>query len=505
MNPPSTITSAAARASLLTAALMLTGCMVGPDYHPTPTTAPDAWAGPTTQPADNASRVTPDSARLVRWWATFDDPLLTSLVTRAIDSNLDLKLAAARLRQARAARGIAVGGLWPDVQAGAGYSRLSTPIPGPGSGSQDSFRVGLDAAWELDIFGGTRRSIEAADADILAAFEDRRDVLVSLTAEVALDYIDLRGTQARLAIARKNLAAQRHSVDLTRKRQVGGFASSLDVANAESQASFTEAQLPTLEAQAQLSIYQLGVLLGREPGALRDELADAQPIPPVPPEVPVGLPSELLRRRPDIRRAEAQVHADTARIGVAVADLFPRFTLTGTIGLQSDKLASLGNWSSRFWSGGPSATWDIFNAGRVRSNIEVQKAIQEQSLITYRQTVLTAFLDTESALESYSREQSRTRPLNDAVLASTKALDLSTRLYTEGLTDFLNVLNAQRSLLVADDAAVQNRANVAINLVALYKALGGGWEDAEVRPAATPPIAPQPPAAPPQEAPATRP
>ena len=256
----------------------------------------------------------------------------------------------------------------------------------------------MDAAWELDIFGGTRRSIEAATANLEAAADARLNILVTATAEVALSYIDLRGFQERIAIAQRNLKAQQHSADLTRQRFQGGLVSGLDVANAEAQVASTAAQIPSLEQSARQAIYSLSLLLGLEPGVLLDELSPPGGIPAAPPAVPVGVPSELLRRRPDIRQAEALIHAATAQIGVATADLFPRLSLTGNLSTQGNKFSALGDWANRFWSIGPSASWTLFATGRIRSNIEVQKALQEQSLIIYRQTVLTALQDVENAL-----------------------------------------------------------------------------------------------------------
>jgi NodT family efflux transporter outer membrane factor (OMF) lipoprotein len=302
-------------------------------------------------------------------------------------------------------------------------------------------------------------------------------VLVTLAAEVALDYLDLRGLQRRIAIAERNLAAQRHTADLTRQRQqIGGLASGLDVAQAQSLVATTEAQIPALEASARQTIYALGVLLGREPAALLEELSAEAPVPTTPPEVPVGLPSDLLRRRPDIRRADAQLHAATARVGVATADLFPKFSLTGSLGLQGEKASSLVNWNNHFWSVGPSVSWPLFDAGRIRSNIEVQNALQEQALLAYRRTILTALADVENALVAYAKEQQRRATLEDAVAADRRSVDLSQRLYAAGATDFLNVLTAQRSLLASEDALVESDLTVATDLVALYKALGGGWE-----------------------------
>jgi NodT family efflux transporter outer membrane factor (OMF) lipoprotein len=469
------------------AGIGLSGCTVGPDYRRPATTMPVAFAAPvspTTAPTTHPSETNPQAANLVQWWTTFDDPLLTSLIQRAAAGNLDLQQAEARIRQARAARDVVVGDFWPSVDASAAYSRSQAPsgrVSGgtlSSNGARDLFQAGLDASWELDIFGGTRRDIEAATADLQASMEDRRDVLVTLVSEVAINYIALRGDQQQIAIARDNLAAQQHSADVTQKRFSGGFASGLDVANAQAQVATTAAQIPLLQAAARQTIYSLGVLLGQQPQALLGELDQTEAIPRVPAAIPVGLPSDLLRRRPDIRRAEAQLHAATARIGVATADQFPRFSLTGSLGVEGDKASSLTNWSNRFWSVGPSVSWPLFDAGKIRANIRVQNAIQEQALLAYRSTVLTALSDVDSSLVAFAREQEHYKALSEAVAANRRAVDLATRLYADGQTDFLNVLTAQRSLYASQDALVQSSRAIATDLVSLYKALGGGWKSA---------------------------
>jgi NodT family efflux transporter outer membrane factor (OMF) lipoprotein len=462
------------------------GCAVGPDFKPPEGQVPAAWAGPAPLPA-----ITPAENDLTRWWTVFDDKMLASLVAQAVESNLDLKFAEARIRQARAARGIAQSFLGPTLDAAGSIQRSEASVsPTTGTGgingstvsvTANQYFAGFDAAWELDIFGGVRRGIEAADADLQASVEARRDVLVTLTAEVARNYIDLRAFQQRISIARQNLDAQKHSARLTRQRFEGGFASGLDVANAEAQVATTAAVIPLLEASARQTIYSLSVLLGRQPAALVQELAPALAIPTAPPAAPMGVPSDLLRRRPDIRQAEAGVHAATARIGVAEADLFPRFTITGSVGLRSSDLGSWLDWGSRLWSIGPSVTWRVFDTGRIRSGIAQQEALQEQSLITYEKTVLTALQEVEGAMISLSKEQEHRNALVDAVAYNEKAVDLSIQLYTEGQTDFLNVLQAQRALFLTQDALAQSTQTISTDLVALYKALGGGWNmrDAE--------------------------
>ncbi|MCX8043755.1 MAG: efflux transporter outer membrane subunit [Desulfobacterota bacterium] len=475
--------------------LVLCGCVVGPDYKKPDAKTPPVWDGMNAAAPDQKSTASMKSASFAQWWKIFNDPVLDGLVEKALAANLDLKIAEARIRQARAERIMTAAGLWPETDATGLYSRShngkSPDAPsqkvGGASGSdktktrgirQDLYQAGFDASWEIDIFGGVRRSVEAADADIRSAVENYRDVMVSLVGEVGSIYLSLRGYQQRIIIAKKNLASQQYMVDITRKRFDAGFVSGLDVANAEAQAASTKSQIPFLESSARQAIYSLSVLLNKEPSALSQELSGEGAIPSLPQEIPVGLPSDLLRRRPDVRKAEAQLHAATARIGVAIADLFPKFILTGSYGLQDTEWNTLGHRENRIWSFGPSVQWPVFAAGRIRANIKVQNALQEQALAAYEKAVLTALRDTESALVSFEKEQEHNAALAQALDSARRAVDISIRQYTAGKTDFLNVLLAQRSLFSYEDALVQSTQAMATNLVALYKALGGGWEEA---------------------------
>ena len=467
--------------------LALAGCAVGPNFKPPATQVPDSYYSLEKTKAAPASQVTPDPAALMRWWQGFHDPILDSLVQLALSGNLDLKQAEARIRQARAARGIAVAGVFPQVNGSALYQRShsSSQTVGPGGGTsvstlapfQELFQAGLDASWELDVFGGTRRNIEAATADLTAAVEDRRDVLVTLVGEVGTDYLTLRGLQDQIAIAKKNLVAQQKTAGITHKRYEAGFVGKLDVANADAQVATTQSTIPVLESSAQANIYSIGVLLGKEPAFLAKDLERPGPIPPTPPKVPVGLPSELLRRRPDIRRAEAQIHAATARIGVAVADLFPKFNLAGSLGWAANDINKIGTQNSKFWSFSPSVTWPVFAGGKILWNIKVQNALEEQALLTYQQTVLTALKEVETALVAYVKEQEHRQSLAQAVASNRQAVDLAMTLYVAGKTDFLNVLTAQLALFSTENALAQSTSALDTDLVALYKALGGGWEE----------------------------
>jgi len=463
--------------------IIVSGCAVGPDYKRPETKVPAAWDGQNVVTPAHPSKTTLNPVELVEWWTAFNDPTLSSLVEAAVGANLDVRLAEARIRQARAARGVAGAPLWPGLDASALYQRSqgSSEVSGGGAvatvgGLRNLWQAGLDATWEIDIFGGTRRNLEAATAYLQAAVEDRRDVLVTLVGDVGTNYINLRGFQQQVDIARRNLKAQKQNADIIQKRHDAGFVGGLDVANAKAQVATTAATIPVFESSARAAIYSLGVLLGREPAALEKDLAQAAPIPPTPMEIPVGLPSELLRRRPDIRRAEAQLHAATARIGVATADLFPKFNLAGTYGFSAAEAFKLGRSTSNFWSWGPSVTWPIFAGGRFYYNIKVQDALTEQALLTYEKTVLTALKDVETSLVAYAKQQETRKSLFEAVANNRKAVDLATQLYLAGKSDFLNVLIAQRSLFTSEDALAQSTRTVDTNLIALYKALGGGWE-----------------------------
>jgi outer membrane protein, multidrug efflux system len=466
--------------------LLCAGCAVGPDYKRPDIPAPAAWS------ERSYAGVVTQTAELARWWEEFNDPVLTRLVNRAVESNLDLRLAEERIRQARALRDIAESGFWPTVDVSGTYSRSRTsenaiapssqssggsPFFRGSSSGQDLFRTGFDSSWEIDVFGGVRRSVEAADATIESTIEDRRDVLVTLTGDVAKNYVDLRGFQKRLAVARDNLKAQQESLEISRVRYEAGLASDLEVAQSEALVNGTAADIPTLEALSKQAAHRLDVLLGLHPGALEAELSKETPIPALPPEAHVGLPSELLRRRPDIRRAERQLAAATAEIGVATADLYPKFSLSGAFGMQSVSASDWFTAPSRFWSIGPTIRWPVFDAGKIRANIRVRNAQQEQALTSYEKTILTALEDVENALVNYANEQTRYSFLVNAVAANRRALQLSDELYKNGLVDFLNVLVSRLALFNSESNLAQSEATMATNLVALYKALGGGWEN----------------------------
>ena len=458
---------------------VLAGCMVGPNYHQPTVSTPAHWGEPLAGGETNS--VVPVAV----WWTNFHDPELDSLVDRAVQSNLDLRIAQARVREARAEYGIAVGNLWPTVNASGSYSRArqsqNQPIigtfPVPASAFEyNLYQSGFDASWEIDVFGGQRRAVESSKAQIAAVEFGERDILVSLLSDVAANYVEARGFQRQIEIANKNIQAQERALAITQRRFAHGLVSNLDVQQAATLLATTRATVPTLETSLQASINRLGVLLGLPPEALQAELSVAAPIPPAPPEVPVGLPSDLLLRRPDVAEAEQQLAVATANIGVAKADLFPKFYLTSSAGLESVSASDWFTGGSRFWSAGPTVQWNIFDAGRIRANIRVQNARQEEALGTYEKTALSAFEDVENALTAYAKEQVRRRSLEDAVKSSQESLRLANRLYANGLTDFINVLDAERSLYQAQDTLVQSDTTVSTDVIALYKSLGGGWE-----------------------------
>jgi outer membrane protein, multidrug efflux system len=477
---------------------------VGPDYHSPRTRVSERWhelptdgvIQPATQPASVPTPTAPSD--LAQWWRSFADPQLDRLIERAATANLDLRIAEARVREARAQRGIVAGERYPTVNGSGAYARrepsengaearLFSPITGliglskSGLG-YELYQLGFDASWELDLFGRVRRGVEAADANTTAALEGRRDLLISLEAEVARNYVEMRGAQRRLAIARENVAAQAATLELARQRRSVGAVTELDVTRAAAQLSVSEAYVPLFVRQTRFSLHALSVLLNEDLDALSGELSTEGPAPVVSSEIPLGLPTDLLRRRPDIRQAERQLAGATAQIGVAIADLFPRLGISGTIGLEATKFPDLGDWNSHTFGFGPWFRWPIFEGGRIRSNIQVQDARQEQALAQYERVVLNAVREVEDALVACTTEKTRCRALAEAVESSRQAVDLAQLSYEEGATDLLAVLDAQRILYAAQDALAGADQTVVISLIALYKALGGGWDMGGVKP-----------------------
>ena len=482
-------------------ALLLAGCKaVGPDFTPPNPDTPPSWLSEKGKPAKPPKSVPVAEAVDPNWWTLFNDPVLTALEKRVAEGNLDIQAAAFRLSESRAQLGVAESARMPTSHFNGAYTRQKASNTGQfatapdalgangasgstagGLGSRqvnafDVFQVGFDAAWEIDFWGGVRRNVESATAQLEATREARRGLLLSTLAEVARDYIELRGTQTQLRIARDNVKTATQSLNLTQQRAAGGVTTDLDVANASAQLRNTTAQIPRLEQQEAAGINALSLLLGQPPNALRAELETAKPIPPVPPRVPVGIPSELARRRPDIRQAEAQLHAATADIGVAVADFYPSVKISGSIGLQSQQFVRMFDLNSRLLAGGPGISVPLFDGGRLRATLHFREAAQQEAAINYEKTVLGAWHEVDNAMTAYATEQARRDELLLAETDNRHALALAQSRYQQGVADFLAVLDAERNLLATQQQLTDSITTISANLVALYKALGGGWE-----------------------------
>lgn len=466
--------------SAILAALLLGACTVGPDY------AEPQLAVPANYLEASAS----ETASLDRWWQGFGDAQLSSLMDRALTANLDIEMATARIREARALEQVAGAGASPQVAAEASITRQRIsenafpvpPTPGSGGGGLvlgeefTTWRVGFDASWELDLFGRNRREREAAAARTGSTTWSRRDAEVSVAAEVANAYLRLRTFQARIANAEAELERQTRFEQLVEARARGGLVTGQDLEQQKSERAVAAAEIPALQAQAKAEIHALGVLTGQSPDALAAELAPAK-AQLVPPPIPAGVPSELLRRRPDIRAAERNLAAATADIGVAVADLYPRFSLTAAPALVSTALGSLLEWGSRSVSAGAALDWPIFDGGARRANIEVQNARQEQAMIAYRGTVLTGLQDVEDALGQLAGNQRKLAELEQGLSTAARAEEISRTRYRGGLVTLADVLVAQQRRLSLEEQVIEIRGALARDTVALVKALGGGWQE----------------------------
>jgi multidrug efflux system outer membrane protein len=464
------------RAALFAVGLLLSGCAAGPNYHAPKTSVPDAFG--------NGQQTNLTSATTeVTWWRGFNDAMLNELVGRALANNHDLRIATANLREARALRRFSQFDLLPVPQGSAGYTKTRTsqaaaPFLPPNLLELGLYDAGFDATWELDLFGRVRRSIEAATADVQMAEANRRDVQVSLVSEVARNYFELRGAQNEWAVAQQNATNQQQTVQITQARLEGGRGTELDVARARAQWNGVLATIPPIETTIAQAMHRLAVLTGQQPTALVSELQTPAPLPRLPALVAIGNPEELLRRRADVRAAERQLAAATARIGVATADLFPRVTFNGSFALEATALSNLGNSGNEAWSFGPRITWAALDLGHVRARIQAADARTEAALANYERTVLTTLEETENALVNFGREQVRRDYLAESVQSSETAAALARQRFEAGATDFLTVLDAERVWLVSRDELAQSQTRTATALVAVYKALGGGWEAA---------------------------
>ncbi len=482
---------------LVLASLVLSACAVGPDYQaPQPVTASHFNAmtgGVTSEPQSGA--VQP------QWWKTFQDPQLNSLIERAVHGNLNLQQTVLRIAASRQQLNQARGGWFPQVNANLQVTRQQLGIKGEleskgvydqldGSNSGPEIRSALDgltrpvtlyqgnfdASWELDLWGRVRRQVEVAGAQQQQDIENRNDALVSLEAEVARTYLQLRGAQGVARTVETQIAVAQQMLELTHSQQRNGMAPQMDVENARAQLSLLRAQLPQYQSQTRQAMNALAVLLGKMPGALDGELHHDQALPPLPASVAVGVPSTLARRRPDIRSAEAQLHAATAGIGVAVAQLFPSLTLTGQFGVRNTDASYLDNWSSHFYSVGPGLSIPLFQGGRLVASVKLARARQASAALGYRQTVLTALQEVENALVSYRADQQQVAGLQESVAAWQNAFSLASASYRQGLSTFIEVLDAQRQLAQSRQQLASAQMQSGVDLVALYKALGGGWE-----------------------------
>lgn len=449
-------------------AIALAGCAVGPDYQPPQADVPAQWTAAT------GARAL-DAAVLAEWWRQFRDPLLDSLVADALAANLDLATARAQLREARARRKLAGAQLGSTVDASISSSR-STPSEQTGGGAtRELYSAGFDASWEPDIFGGLRRGVEAAEADLGASAESLRDTRVSLAAEVVLNYVDLRTAERRLALTEASVAERRETYDLTRWRAQAGLVSELDVAQARTELENASAALPALRTSVSEAQNRLAVLLARAPGELRQRLAATAAVPLAGSTAAAGIPADVLRMRPDVRAAERRLAAQTARLGEAEAARYPRFNLSGTIGLEALTFSGLDDSGAGTHSLLGNVTAPIFHAGRIRANIEIRDALLEQARLAYEAAVLTALQDVENALVAVANARERHTQLVSATASAREALRIAEQRYASGLADFLSVLVSQRTLLTLEIELAGSTGELATAQIQLYKALGGGW------------------------------
>ena len=469
------------RIALATVALFLSGCvMLGPDYVRPPTSLLTNW----TKAKDK--RITNGEPEYRAWWRVFNDPVLDGLVETAYCQNLTLRTAGVRVLEARAQLALARGQLYPQTQqaiASLQYNRLSQygPLATPGELSYTQDQVGLTASWEIDFWGKFRRAIESAGATLEATVADYESALVSLVADVATDYIQIRTLENRIDIAQQNVETQKENLSLAQARFQFGLASERDVEQARTILEDTLASVPVLQTQAEQTRHALAILLGLPPSDLIDRVARSSVIPAPPPQIAIGIPEDLLRRRPDVRSAEHQAMAQGALIGVARAQLFPAFSLSGTFtflstDLPGSSLSDISKWGSRDILAGPSFQWNIFNYGRLENSVRIQDARFQELLITYQNAVLKAQQDVEDALVAYLRAEERADDLARSTEAARKSLGYAVEQYRGGVTDFTTVIVAEQALLGEQDSFAANLGAISTGLVSVYRALGGGWQ-----------------------------
>ena len=465
-------------------ALVVSGCMtVGPDYSQPPVPKPNYFDVLQSGTGDIRPRATITNESLADWWRIFNDSTLTGLMEEALESNLDMHEARSLVREARSQLRISQANLFPSLDAGGAYTRsrssenaISAGVSGAIDLESDYYSAGFDASWEIDIFGGARRSVEAARADIEVQQASLESVWISLIGELSQTYVDTRTYQHRLSVAEKNLRAQAETLSILVSRLAAGLSDELDVQQARYNLEQTRSTIPSLRSGLESSINRLVVLTGKMPGELHERLMAVKPIPVPPFEVVNDIPADTLRQRPDVRRAERELAAQTARIGEAESELYPKFTLTGSIGLASLKSSTLFNSESQTWSIGPGFSWPILHAGSIQANVRVQTERKNQLWAKYQKTLLTAAQEIRDSLTSYSQEQQRLAALQSAAEAAGLAVEIAQDKYRHGLVDFNSVLDAQRSLFSLEDEVVASQGILTQNFIALYKALGGGWQ-----------------------------
>ena len=452
----------------------LSGCALGADYVQPLFDFSSTWKEAPAAPVATANATMEIDKE---WWKNFDDPTLNDLLAKALAGNLDIKIALARIKEARATRLGVIAGQLPEIDAtgDAKRSKNSQNSVSIGGGKPyNAFSVGFDASWEADIFGG-RRAIEAADATLEAAQESVHDVEVTLLGDVASGYVAVRNYQNQIMVAEDNLKAQRDTLALTTSRSNAGLVSNIDVTQAQALVQTTESSIPTLRASMRGALHSLEILLGEQPGALKSVMEQTRPVPISAHEVVMGAPADVVRNRPDIRQAERQLAAATAIQGVALSEMYPKISLTSLFGLGSKQTSNLLTGSSNTWSLGAGALLPLLDFGRIRSDINIADARQEQAFLTYQKTVLNALKEVENALVTYTQEKERLALVAKSVASQKTAAELIDMRYRKGLTSFLNVLDAKRSLYTAQIAEAESRAALSTDLIVLYKALGGGW------------------------------
>ncbi len=473
---------------------LIQGCTVGPDFAGADPQVPSSWHDVSAAHSDG-DRVTTDADPDPKWWLTFNDPILSSLIDRATRGNPDFQIAVIRIAEARATEQSAAAAGLPTLKGGGSYTRagLGNGVLGTTSATQSGgnsdlsgilgslskpinlYEGSLDASWELDLFGKVRRSVESAGAAADAAIGNRDDALVTVEAEVAQTYSELRAAQASRQTAQSDFDTEQQILTLTLARAEHGLVTELDVENAKATLGETEASLAQYDREIAAGMNGLAILIGDTPGTIDSELTDATPIPRAPASVPVGLPSSLARRRPDIRVAEAKLHQQTAEVGVAVAQFYPDISLTGQVGLIGTRPKDLSRWANNFYEFGPSISVPIFEGGQLSANLTLAKADQAEAAVEYRKTVLNALQDVENALAAYRTELRRHQALERTVAAQTAALDIARTQYIHGVATFINVLTSENSLAQQHQALIQSTLALTTDIVNLYKALGGGW------------------------------